>query len=256
MTCRNLIRSDAGVVYDYASAAGQFSQVNGVLAALVFAALVFILERKKVPGSQFIVPMLLLPMTFSIAILTAYKYSIINSYTICELVSLLAMVAGPSFAFVVLAIVATMASMLQAVGSVSAHRITVALFAATALLSIGNVAITVHQAALTFDVGPGSIQIAWYTGAGLVSTAIAFAFVAHHVDRYSIVDAVLPKPTIPKRVVNIASLAMFGFIVVSGAAFATIAVVPDWTQPNTADEFARVLVRIGYIPVVVTGLMA
>jgi hypothetical protein len=261
LKCVQLLDSDSTISYDYASAAGQFAQINGVLAALVFAALVFILERSHSSDYAALLPppLILLPLTFGVAVLSAYQYSIVNSYALCETVAALAMVAAPSFAFVVLAIIATMATMfseIEGAGGRSAFVVTVALYGATTLLAIANVAITVFDMSATFGLAESPNVIAAHTLMGLTAAGVVLVTFYLLVERrYASKVPVLRRTTQQAVVFGIAGLSAM-FIVGSGVLFAVTAIVPDWTSVHSAEAVGRLLAKYGWVPPMLTGLMA
>lgn len=257
--CINLIESSPNAIYDYATAAGEFAQVNGVLAALVFAAFVFILERSHNREHAFPVALILLPVTFGVAIVSAYKYSIVHSYMICETVAMLATIAGPSFAFVVLAIIATMATMFAEIeGEVgkSAYLVTVALLFATAALAISNVAITVSDASVAFGFDASASTVVWHTLMGLLAAAIVLLVFHILVNRRQATRIPLLRLVSSRAVVPIFAIMAAGFVVVSGALFAYVGTAVDWTSEVSSRAIGDLLSRTGWMAPVVTGLMA
>ena len=257
--CVDLVESTSNAVYDYATAAGQFSQINGVLAALVFAAFVFILERGDSFERSFPVSLNLLPVTFGVAILSAYQYSIVNSYGTCEVIAVLAIVAGPSFSFVILAIIASMATMFAEIGGdagKSAYLVTVALFAATAGLTVGNVAITVMDARATFGLEYSANSLLSHTLMGLLTGAAVLLLFYILVNRGGAAKVPVLRVMRGSAVVPLIAVTTSMFVVASGVLFAFVGIVPDWASEESARAVGRQLLRLGWISPVLTGLMA
>lgn len=258
-SCVSLHYSEPSIIYDYAAAAGQFAQVNGVLAALVFAAFVFILER----GSSFkeTIPstVILLPVTFGVAVLSAYQYSIISSYLACETVAVLAILAGPSFSFVILAIVASMATMfveIQGESGKSAFVVTVALFSATAALTIGNVSITVQDARATFSLEASVPILLQHTLAGLSLGALVILLFHLLVTRRYVSRVPCLKSMKGSTVVPLIAIATAALLLASGVLFATVGVAPDWASEESVRTVGEHLLRWGWTAPVLTGVLA
>lgn len=165
--CFSLV-ADEALLYDYTAAAELFSQINGGLAALVFAAIIFLIERHTAderlqPRRAF----QLLPVIFVAAVLTAYQYGVVAADRLCERVAIMAILAGTGFVFVVLAVMATTATLLAYGGRelTSAASVASAGFVVASVAGCLNLALALSDAREEFG-------LAELSGVGLTSAAV------------------------------------------------------------------------------------